>query len=914
MITSEREASALAQTILNSAPFFIEFWDADGNMLECNDKMLRVFEVTDKHAFAKNFFDFCVPIQPCGTPAVQLNDKMIQIAMEQGSTRAEWLYLMPDGSELPVEAVWVHAHHNGKPIIIVYSIDLRPVKTAMEREQAAIAKERKAFETIQQIFDLAPTMINQWDSNYNMIKSSRKAVEWYGVSSEQEYIDRFGDLAPECQPCGTPTLQKAKEFVAEAFEKGSASFEWMTLTTNGEPLPLWVDLVRASTDEGAIVYAFTNDLRPIEAIKGKAYEAEKKQREQFQIIVDASPYMCTVFDEIGNVIDCNKVTLDYFELSSKQEYMGCFHDLIPEYQPNGTHSATAVIENTKRVIKTGELLTYFNWVMHTKSGEPRHMEVIKTAVIISGEIHVIVYARDLQEHFRMVAAEEALHKKEFEYELQKQKQEAHEWNQAFIDNSPHIISIWNSDMKLAMASKAAVERFGIESPEVFIEQFGDFSPKYQPCGALSSELAVSYMQQAMDEGSVTFEWMHKTADGDPRPSEIVAKRFTRNDENVVIVFNSDLREIKAAEEKERVLREELLYREKLLAAGNQTAKVLLTASTIDTIMDGMEIIGHLLNVDRTQIWHFGEVNGEGCFMLQYEWLSERGKQKNGYPKGFVYPRSRDAEWFDNTLLAGVNINCPISELPPVIEAYYGGFDVVSTAIFPMILNDEIVGIFAVQDCELVRTFTKDEMDIMASTGMMFTSVYNNIKQQEERQRMKIAEESNHAKSVFLARMSHEIRTPISAVMGISEIELQSRELDARTEEAFAKIHNSANSLLGLVNDILDLSKIEAGKMELTTSKYKMSHVILDISQIHLAFVGSRDIKFIMQVDETLPQYLVGDPLRIVQIASNVLSNAFKYTMEGTVHLSFSCEQRSRDKITLVLAVRDSGLGMSDEQL
>ena len=190
------------------------------------------------------------------------------------------------------------------------------------------------------------------------------------------------------------------------------------------------------------------------------------------------------------------------------------------------------------------------------------------------------------------------------------------------------------------------------------------------------------------------------------------------------------------------------------------------------------------------------------------------------------------------------------------------------------------------------------------------------KAEAERQLIEVAEESNRAKSAFLARMSHEIRTPISAVMGISEIELQNSNISARTEEAFNKIYSSANLLLGIVNDILDLSKIEAEKMELARVKYEVASLVVDTASIHIGFASSKNIRYNVSVDENLPTHLIGDALRIAQVISNVLSNAFKYTMEGSVDLSFKCADNEEDDdfITLQITVKDTGLGMTTEQL
>jgi signal transduction histidine kinase len=177
-----------------------------------------------------------------------------------------------------------------------------------------------------------------------------------------------------------------------------------------------------------------------------------------------------------------------------------------------------------------------------------------------------------------------------------------------------------------------------------------------------------------------------------------------------------------------------------------------------------------------------------------------------------------------------------------------------------------------------------------------------------------AEASNMAKSRFLARMSHEIRTPITAVMGISEVQLRGQLMPPHIEEAFSKIYDSSKILLNIVNDILDFSKIESGKMSLLEKEYDVASLAGDISQLHLVYLDNKDISFQMSVDETLPAKLLGDSLRIRQIISNLLTNAFKYTDSGTVILSLSHSRNKDGYIDLVISVTDTGMGMTAAQI
>ena len=185
--------------------------------------------------------------------------------------------------------------------------------------------------------------------------------------------------------------------------------------------------------------------------------------------------------------------------------------------------------------------------------------------------------------------------------------------------------------------------------------------------------------------------------------------------------------------------------------------------------------------------------------------------------------------------------------------------------------------------------------------------------QVERMARAEAESASAAKTAFLAKMSHEIRTPMNAIMGVTEIQLRNEALVPQVRESFAIIYNSGNLLLGIINNILDLSKIEAGKMELIPVEYEFVGLIHDVVQLNAMRNNSKPIKFELYIDENVPLELIGDEIRIKQILNNLLSNAFKYTEKGKVKLSIFAENNEKDTI-LILQVSDTGCGMSREQV
>ncbi len=176
-----------------------------------------------------------------------------------------------------------------------------------------------------------------------------------------------------------------------------------------------------------------------------------------------------------------------------------------------------------------------------------------------------------------------------------------------------------------------------------------------------------------------------------------------------------------------------------------------------------------------------------------------------------------------------------------------------------------------------------------------------------------AERANEAKSSFLARMSHEIRTPINAVLGMNEMILRETEADNIREYAI-NIHNAGKTLLSIINDILDLSKIESSKMEITENDYMLGSTILDIENMIAMRAEEKNLTFRILADSKLPKNLHGDEMRVKQCIVNLLTNSVKYTNEGSVTLEIDCADIQGNIINLRITVSDTGIGIREEEL
>jgi signal transduction histidine kinase/CheY-like chemotaxis protein len=176
-------------------------------------------------------------------------------------------------------------------------------------------------------------------------------------------------------------------------------------------------------------------------------------------------------------------------------------------------------------------------------------------------------------------------------------------------------------------------------------------------------------------------------------------------------------------------------------------------------------------------------------------------------------------------------------------------------------------------------------------------------------------EANRAKSSFLARISHEIRSPMNVILGITEMQQEKINLPPDTKEAWDRVYSSGYLLLGIINDVLDMSRIEAGKLKLTPVIYDVASVISDSVQLNIMRFESKPVQFVLQADENIPASLFGDDLRIKQILNNILSNAFKYTESGTVTMAVTAEVSGPDvPVILIFRISDTGTGMSPEEV
>ena len=270
------------------------------------------------------------------------------------------------------------------------------------------------------------------------------------------------------------------------------------------------------------------------------------------------------------------------------------------------------------------------------------------------------------------------------------------------------------------------------------------------------------------------------------------------------------------------------------------------------------------------------------------------------------PREGDENRAFNTPLTNILIG--------ILMVYFCGiYDLINSLFFIYLTNLFLYSTFVVQigmAFTLSQRFTGMYKRLEQSNFVLEVAVHDRTYELERQ--TKIAIEASRAKSQFLATMSHEIRTPLNAVIGLSEIELR-RDLEESSRNNIQQIFNSGSSLLGIINDILDISKIEAGGFELVPAEYETASFINNTVNLNLVRIAAKPITFALEIAGDFPRKLFGDELRVKQILNNVLSNAIKYTNDGVVTLTVAWEKTGESAL-LRFTVRDTGRGIRTEDM
>ena len=357
-------------------------------------------------------------------------------------------------------------------------------------------------------------------------------------------------------------------------------------------------------------------------------------------------------------------------------------------------------------------------------------------------------------------------------------------------------------------------------------------------------------------------------------------------------------------------------RDNLLSAVNMTASRLMSLENEDFSKSVLESIGYLgkgAEVERVTVWKNFIQDGEFCCMQAYEWC-DKVETQHGKKHTIISKYSEVIPTWEERLRSGKCINTFVKDMDPVEKIHLQKQGVVSILVVPIFIGEEFWGYVGFDDCISERVFTEAEEYTLQSASRLIASA---LLREEMTNNLVAAKEaalsSANAKSAFLANMSHEIRTPMNAIIGMTEIAKASESAD-KINDCLAKISIASKHLLGIINDILDMSKIEAQKFEISEYEFNFGKMVNNIHAIMSIKMEEKCQTFDLKCDAKIPRRVVGDEMRLSQVITNLLSNAVKFTPEnGRIGLELEQKDERGNEIEIVVTVTDSGIGIDLEQ-
>ena len=606
------------------------------------------------------------------------------------------------------------------------------------------------------------------------------------------------------------------------------------------------------------------------------------------LMLDASPFCCHLWNRTPDgkleLFDCNNAAVKLFGLKNKQEFIGRFNEFSPEYQSDGQLSSKKALMFVQKALDEGRCV--FEWTHQFISGEPVPTMISIERLKYGDDYVALAYLQDMREQKQMTS------------EIDRQNNLLQMVNlvssiladpdiekfDANLISSMNIvgnaldvdrISLWKNHTKDDKLYATMLSEW--KGPDTVMSRIGIESSKDVPYGE-----ALPGWYEILSEGKC-INSLARDVVGGLAPmlvewgtlSFFVVPIFMYGVFWGLVAFDDCHKERVFTEGEELILRSASRMMANALVRTDMTQHIRATAVQLETLVANYPGI----------IWR---VDGDGTITL----FNGMYVKALGFgPEDVLGKKYRDVknDIFQSTIVSRIDKTFAGEKQDWVSRTDNGVFHVHTTPI----LDDkgrisEVVG--SVDEItEIIRL------------------------QEELEEAVEKANEASKAKSIFLAKMSHEIRTPMNAIIGMAEIALREKTIDTVLKH-IATIRQAGANLLAIINDILDISKIESGKLEIIADHYQFSSLINDvISIIRMRAIDSR-LRFVVNIDSNIPNEMYGDETRFRQVLINVLSNAVKYTESGFVAFTVAGDIVDEDTVNLTIAVKDSGRGIKQEDI
>jgi len=877
------EAHTFYQAITKSAPFGLTIFDESIRVIDCNEEILKICETT-KRDWIDNFYMYSPECQANGERSADRALRLMKQVIATGETIiVDWLHRNTSGELVPCEVTVTCVEREGKYIGLAFTYDLRKIKS-MEREINRTAKINQA------ILDAMPVGLSVFTGNPPRVSDcNTELTKMFGASKQHILRDYFDDFSCEYLSDGRSSHDAAMEIIERASVGESVRIEWPHRTASGEIVPCDLTQTCVWVDDELIILAFLYDLRNIKKMEKEILKAARIN----QAIIDNLPIGMAFFDNTPRVTAVNDKLSQMFDAPKQQLIDRYYEDFSPEYLPDGRNAIAAAFDNTNRAM--GGEIVRFEWPHQTASGKPVPCDITLIRVKDEDEFTGIGFLYDLSDIRKLTRH---LHEQDellkalnnvsstliepgtkFEDSLQKAMWIIAEavdvdrvgiWKN-FIDYSGGFCSLvyeWNNGDFRTRAKHGILaedQRYS-ERPilKEIIENGNNFNTlvrdmdsnlkdSLKAWGIISTFLMPVFLQEKF-WGFVAFDDCRKE------------RLFTENEE--LILRSASRTIINAISRNNITVQLETAVRE----ANEANKQKNIALNSLESILNGIDALIYI-TVPKT---------GELLFINDYM-QKVLGKKRDELVGKICY-----------NILRGTDKRC---EFCPCIDLNKNPDQVIVWDDYVDVLGSHIRH----SDCYIDWP---DGNKVHLQHAVDITELITAREQ---------AEQGNRSKSAFLANMSHEIRTPMNAIIGMTVIGKSAGDI-SRKDYCFEKIENASQHLLGVINDILDMSKIEANKFELSNEEFDFEKMLQRVVNIVAFRADEKKQKLTVHIDKSIPRTLIGDDQRLAQVITNLLGNAVKFTPEsGFVRLETRFLGKEDDLYVIQITIKDSGIGISPDQ-
>jgi len=862
------------EAIISASPDGIGVVSLDGKLQLMSDKLALMYNYSvdlKNESLGKNIFDF---IDPSNHNTLRENINKL-ITGKSDNKITEYLAVKKDNSRFYVDVNSAILYDSvGNPTSILFI-----ERDITERKQAE-EKIKSSEENFRTFFSSIADLLFVLDGNGNMIDVNETVLKRLEYTREELIGKSVLDVHPE----------------ARREEAGKTVAAMLTGTADFCPVPV-ISKTGTEIQVETRVYPGVWDGKP--ALFGVVKDVTKiKQSEEkfFRAFQSGASLMAISNKETGCFIDVNEIFLQSLGYS-RDEVIGKTSKELNIFDDFTNRDILKNTLNEKGIVKNVEV------VIKTKTGKRLIGLFSASNINIGDNLCWLTTMTDITERKQVEA--EIIRKSGLITSL--------------LDSIPDIIFFKDIDGVYLGCNPPFAEFVGKEKTDIIGKTDYDFFGKeLSDFFKLHDNEMLRLKISRHNEEWITYP------DGRKILIDTLKTPYWGSDGTLIGILGIS-RDITERKKSEEVLLQQAEMQKMLMDLASHYINIPI--ETVDnTINESLKTIGEFVSVDRTYIFNYDYE--KQITSNEYEWCNEGIiPQINDLKE---VPLEMIPDWV-NTHKKGEIMHIPnVLALPkgPLREILEPQ-EIKSLLTIPMMLVDKCIGFVGFDSVKDYHHYSDEAITLLQLFSHMLVNVKNRTKTEKElietNNYLELAtikatdmavqaEMANKSKSIFLANMSHEIRTPLNAIIGFSQLMNRDKTLSDSQKEYNVSIIRAGEHLLSLINDILELSKVEAGRVILNPTNVDLHSLIEDMQMIFKEKAQSKHLQFIFEIIGNLPDYVIVDESKLRQIFFNLIGNAIKFTEEGGIAVRVDIKEIDATKSKLIVEVQDSGFGIAEDEI